>query len=138
MAVRGCNSVKPVVVLSKSNLGDRMQDLERLTSSVVMFLADLGPDRLQAFSYLFTKYDEHEVADIHNQLEYKYNHLVPREVANRAFVALLGDMVEKTAGDALGIQLINPSPGSEAAEILRKLATSPRIEDPNEVFRNFY
>ncbi|CAF2961828.1 unnamed protein product [Rotaria sp. Silwood2] len=67
-AIKGCKSVKPVVLVSYKSSGNRYEGLKNLTH----LLAGLIPgikDYIQAFSYLFTKYPENERDTIHASLK---------------------------------------------------------------------
>ncbi|CAF3371495.1 unnamed protein product [Rotaria sp. Silwood2] len=103
-AIKGCKSVKPVVLVSYKSSGDRYEGLKNLTH----LLAGLIPgikDYIQAFSYLFTKYPENERDTIHASLKDIYSTLNEKEKSNISFMNILTDMLYKTED---GAQIIDP------------------------------
>lgn len=131
-AVQGCHTVRPVLLLSAHSLGDRAQGVAKLAKILVNILVDVKP-ALPALSYVFTKFSERERAGLHARLVDVRKRLERHERANLPFVALVDDMIVKTAGSVLSIDLEQDRPKS----LLDRLLTSPAIKRPGSQFRHF-
>jgi hypothetical protein len=59
-----CKSIRPVIVLSKVSLGDRMQGLGDMAKILTKLFGNVD-DHLAAFTYVFTKFDKKESGEIH-------------------------------------------------------------------------
>ena len=97
-AMRGCRSVRLVVLVSFTNIGDRAEGISRLSNTLVRLFRDVHSS-LDSLTYIWTKVDsasqDHNA--IHEILKMKLKQLNANERSNTAFVALLNDMVRKTA-----------------------------------------
>lgn len=130
--VRLARSVRPLVLFSKNSMGDRFQGLLDISRILVRFVGSIE-QHLPTFSYVFTKYFKEESAEIHPFLDYKFKHLLDGERTDRAFVALLEDIVKKTVKGACVVDPINDDP----KVFWDALAKTSVIENPQEVFRDF-
>ncbi|CAF2869073.1 unnamed protein product [Rotaria sp. Silwood2] len=66
-AIQECQSVRPVILISYKNIGDRFERLKSLAHMLVGLIPTIE-DNINAFSYIFTKYPLHERATIHASL----------------------------------------------------------------------
>jgi energy-coupling factor transporter ATP-binding protein EcfA2 len=62
-AIKGCKSVKPVVLISYKSIGDRSEGLKKLTHVLAGMISDVE-DQSRTFSYIFTKYPQNERSTI--------------------------------------------------------------------------
>ena len=93
-AIRGCKSVKPVVLVSYKSLGVNCQGLKKFTHLLAGFIPGIQ-DQVRAFSYLFTKYPEGERRAIHASLGDIYQRLSVEEKSDSSFMNLFEDMLEQ-------------------------------------------
>jgi hypothetical protein len=134
-AVRLCKSVKLLIVLSRDNLGDRMTGFRTvLAKALTRFIPSLG-DRMDTFSYLFTKYPKGRDSEelIHSKLKDFVVHMNSEERSDTSFKALVADMVEKTSKGVMVLDPIKDNP----QEFLERLDDSASINDPEAAFCNF-
>jgi hypothetical protein len=129
-AVRKSKSVRPVVLISNKSVGDRGELIKSLAHLLVGIVANIK-DHLDSFSYLFTKYSDKELSQIHASLKSVKNHLTVEEKSDAAFVSLFESMLEATEDGALGIDPLNDEP----KKLLRTLTKIKAIQHPEEVFQ---
>ncbi|CAF4328451.1 unnamed protein product, partial [Rotaria magnacalcarata] len=110
-AIKGCQSVRPVIFVSYKNIGNQFERLKSLAHMLVGLIPTIEDNR-NAFSYIFTKYPPHERSTIHT---------------------LFDDMLRKTKRGVLCIDPVNDDPG----EILDELTKSGTISHSEEVFQFF-
>ena len=129
-AIRGCQSVKPVVLISYRSIGDNFQGLKSLTHLLAGFIPGIQ-DQIRAFSYLFTRYPEAERNTIHASLVDINQRLNDEERADGGFMNLFRDMLRKTRDRTRVLDPVNDEPGV----ILDELVESRSIRNPDEVFQ---
>ncbi|KAF9756169.1 hypothetical protein NGRA_3297, partial [Nosema granulosis] len=129
-AIKGCRTVKPVVLVSYRSIGDRFEGLKHFTRVFAGLIPGIR-DQIRTFSYLFTKYPKDERSTIHAALENVRQLLTPAEKSDTSFMNLFNDMLHKTEDGALVIDPIKGKPG----EILDELAESTAIHHPDKVFQ---
>ncbi|CAF4581295.1 unnamed protein product [Rotaria sp. Silwood2] len=128
--IKGCKSVKPVVIISYKSIGDRLQGLKDLMYVLSALIPGIQ-DQIEAFSYIFTKFPEKERDTIHALINDINENLKEEEKSDRSFTILLKDILKKTRKCARVLDPINDKPG----KILDELAKSPAIHHPEEVFQ---
>ena len=128
-AIKGCKSVKPVVLISFKSIGDRCDGVKDLAHAVVGLIPGIQ-DHLRSFSYLFTKFPSEEKATVHDLLKDVNKRLREEEKLDISFTNILKDMLQKTRRNPRVLDPIHDDPG----EILDELADSVCIENPDEVF----
>ena len=129
-AVKGCKSVKPVILISYLMVGDRGEGIKKLAHLLVKMVSNIS-DKLSCFSYIFTKYPAN--VDIHaSLLNIKQTSIDknPEERSDTNFMAVFDDLLEKTEDGALRLDPLKDKPRS----FLRKLIDSASIHNPQEVF----
>ncbi|CAF3535937.1 unnamed protein product [Rotaria sp. Silwood1] len=131
-AVKGCKSVKPVVLISYKSIGDRCRGVKELAHVVVGLIPGIK-DNIKAFSYIFTKFPDSEKQTIHALLRDINDELSEEEKSNSSFMSFLKDMLQKTRKSARVLDPIK----DQAGEILDELAESASISYPDEVFQFF-
>ncbi len=132
-AISGARSVKPVILVSQKSIGDRLEGVKKLADILVHLMPSIR-QQLHAFSYVFTKYKKKHSEEIHSKLKYKLQDLTREESSNDGFVALLGDMVQKTEKDAaIILDPINDKP----VELLSVLFNRGVIDKPAENFKSY-
>ncbi|CAF0828795.1 unnamed protein product [Adineta steineri] len=129
-AIKGCKSVKPIILNSSKSIGDKCEGLKKLTYVLVGMIPNIQ-DHIKAFSYIFTKYTQKEGKTIHAYLVDINNKLKDEEKSDISYTIVLKDMLIKTRKDPLVLDPINDNPG----EILDELAGGNFISHPEEVFR---
>jgi hypothetical protein len=129
-----CKSIRPVVVLSKVSLGDRMQGLGDMAKILTKLFGSVD-DHLAAFTYVFTKFEKKEAGEIHSKLQHFRRSLNKgHEKSNKALQSILQDMINKTKSGALVIDPLDDS----AKHVMEHLLTdSQPIEDPQHVINEF-
>ncbi len=131
-AVRLSHKLKPVILISGNSIGDRWEGVTKLSQTLIRFVSSIEVE-LPAFSYVFTKYSKDDAEDIHAILKYKLEHLTADEAMNDAFVAMLKDMVTKTATSVIVLDPLRDNP----QDLLSALVRSTYIENPRNVFTDF-
>lgn len=131
-ALRGAKSVRPIIVFSKEDVCSRGQGYKDLALTLASFIS-FTPEVQEAIQYLFTKYDKKESFDIPAALEGLRGDLNREEEANQAFVALLDDMIKKTADGAEILDLQADDPEALATLFLKK----PTIENTKDIFQQY-
>ncbi|ETO00734.1 hypothetical protein RFI_36706, partial [Reticulomyxa filosa] len=115
-ALQTCKNVKPVVLVSYTALGNRMACVRELVRTLVRIIPSIQ-DYLSAFAYVFTKFPDDQKQSIHATVLDTYESIEEGE-KDEGYRALLADIAEKTAKDALAPDLLNDPP----QELLKKLA----------------
>ncbi|CAF2103331.1 unnamed protein product [Rotaria magnacalcarata] len=131
-AIRVCESVKPVLLISYTSIGDRYEGLKDLTYTLARLIQNTK-DQIKVFSYIFTKYPKNEKETIHASLETINNTLSDQERSDTNFMDILRDMFEKTKKNACVLDPIKNDPST----ILDDLADSTNINHPENVFQFF-
>ncbi|KAL4445288.1 hypothetical protein ABPG74_022101 [Tetrahymena malaccensis] len=132
-AIRGCRSVRPVVLASNQSIGDRGEGIRRLAHTLVGLIKKVD-DHLYSFSYLFTKFNDKSIdqiaailinilASIHKNND---------EQSDHSFVSLFEDMVEKTQNQDGGYK-IEPLT-QKPLDYLKSLIKKQPIQNPDKVF----
>ena len=129
-AIKSCKSVKPVILFSYLSMEDRGEGIRKMAHLLVNMVVDIY-DKLNAFSYFFTKFPA--TTDIHATLLNIKKHVDTNEEerSDESFNALFTDMLEKTEEDAFRIDPIKDRPLS----VLKKLVQSASINNPREAFK---
>ena len=130
-AIKGCQSVKPIVLFSYKRIGDKCEGVKQLVHLLAGFIPSIK-DHIRAFSYIFTKYPDDEKKTISKTLEAVFKSLNNEEKSDIGFIDVLKDMIKKTRSgtSAYALDPIKDHPGN----MLDSLADSPAIENPDEVF----
>ncbi|CAF3339888.1 unnamed protein product [Rotaria sp. Silwood2] len=131
-AIKECESVKVVVLISYKSIGDRCHGVKSIARVLSAMIPDIQ-DTIKAFSYIFTKFPNQERDSIHALLCDINNRLNDTEKSNASFTDFLRDMLQKTKKGARVLDPIHDDPG----EVLDELARSASIERPEEVFHIF-
>ncbi|CAF0898603.1 unnamed protein product [Adineta steineri] len=131
-AIQACESVKPVVLISYKSIGDRYEGLKDLTHTLARLIQNIK-HQIKAFSYIFTKYPEHEKETVHASLETINDTLSDQERCDTNFMSILKDMLEKTKKKAYVLDPIQDDPST----ILDEVADSTAINHPENVFQFF-
>jgi len=128
-AVKGCKSVRIVLLVSYKSMGDRLNGIRNLTHILVQMVSGLKT-HMKAFSYYFSKFPEQERSTINavlNDLKTRMN----SELSEPSFKLFFDDMVKKTKNNRqIAIDLINDRPG----QYLDDLWDGTSISQPDEVF----
>jgi len=138
-AVKGCKSVRPVVLSSYLKLGDRGEGIRYLAHWLVDMVKDID-QHLSAFSYLFTKYppgkDIHAILlNIKNTLDEEDS----EESQDESFNKLLIDILEKCE-HSKSLNPIKPSDPEKAntfeepLKFVKKFLNTNSISNPEKVF----
>ncbi|CAF4609528.1 unnamed protein product, partial [Rotaria magnacalcarata] len=131
-AIRVCESVKPVLLISYTIIGDRYEVLKDLTYTLARLIQNTK-DQIKAFSFIFTKYPKNEKETIHVSLETINNTLSDQERSDTNFMDILRDMFETTKKNACVLDPIKNDPST----ILDDLADTTNINHPENVFQFF-
>ena len=132
-AIKGCKSVKPVVLFSYKRIGDKCEGVKTLVHLLAGFMPSIK-DHMSAFSYVFTKYPDQERKTISETLTAVYKDLTEDEKSDIGFTDVLKDMIKKTrtgGAQACALDPIKDDPGN----LLDGLADLPAIANPDEVFK---
>ena len=133
-AIRGCRSVKLVVVFSQKMAGDKWEGVTALARTLVKFIKDVE-SATASICYVFTKqWDPEEPIPV--SLRHKLRHLAPREKNDYGFRVLLEDMAKKTERE---VQILDLRSGDvpSRTDLLAYVARAKPIEDPSAVFRYY-
>ncbi|CAF4333156.1 unnamed protein product, partial [Rotaria sp. Silwood2] len=131
-AVKGCKTVKPLVLFSYKSMDDRCSGIKQLAHAIVGLIPSIK-DHIQAFSYIFTKFPEEEKKTIQATLQDINDKLNEEEKSNVSFTSFLKDMLRKTKRSSVVLDPISDKPG----EILDDLSDTASIDRPDEAFQYF-
>ena len=131
MAIRGCKSVKPVVLISYKSVGDQMTGLKKIIHLLAAMIPEMN-EYSKAFSFFFTKYPNRDKDGINATLRNIKKNLNEEEEVDEGFKILINRMIQKTANRPA--TTIDPLGGNPIA-ILNDLMDSEAIKRPDEVFR---
>ncbi|CAF0784452.1 unnamed protein product, partial [Adineta ricciae] len=130
-ALKQTKSVKLLVLSSYTSLGDRGQDIQKLTN-ILVNMVDRIENKFESIFYAFTKYPS-EINVNAELLDIKMSKVDRDEVlaSNKPFVAVLKDMIAKTGRTELKVHPIRDHPST----LMKILKSGTGIEHPEEVFR---
>ncbi|CAF4184508.1 unnamed protein product, partial [Rotaria sordida] len=131
-AIKGCKSVKPIVLISYNSIGDRLSGIKDLAHILVKLIPKIE-DYIRTLSYIFTKFPLNETNTICALLINAGETLNEAEKSDIAFSNLFRDMINKTRQGARTLDPIK----DDAFEILHQLAESKAITYPDEAFQFF-
>ncbi|ETN99574.1 hypothetical protein RFI_37896, partial [Reticulomyxa filosa] len=123
-ALQTCKSVKPVVLISYTALGNRMSCVRELVLTLVRVIQPIQ-DHLSAFAYVFTKFPDDQKQSIHALVNDTYNN-IQEEEKDEGYRVLLAHIAEQTEENVLAPDLLKDSP-----KILLK-----RLADPQNFIKN--
>ena len=129
-AIKGCKSVKPVILISYLMIGDRGEGIKKLAHLLVRMVSNIQ-DKLGCFSYVFTKYPSN--IDIHASLLNikKSIDKNQEESEDKPFMALFMDLLDKTEDGPIRLDPIRDRP----LQVLRKLVEALCIQNPKDCFK---
>ncbi|ETN99986.1 hypothetical protein RFI_37472, partial [Reticulomyxa filosa] len=131
-ALQTCKSVKPVVLISYTALGYRMNCVRKLARTLTGIIPSIQ-NHFSAFAYVFTKFPDDQKESIHALVEDTYNK-IQKEEKDEGYKALLEDIADQTENNVLAPDLLNDSPKI----LLKELANAQKfIKDPADVFQPF-
>ncbi len=129
-AIRGCKSVKPIILLSNKS-GDRFQAVKELAHMLVGMIPSIQ-EHLPSFSYVFTKFPPKELDAIPSILKSIIDNFKPEESADESFTTLIYDIQSKI--NMNGPTTIDVIKDNRELTIERLLSTA-KIAYPEEVFK---
>ncbi|ETO02547.1 Helicase conserved domain containing protein, partial [Reticulomyxa filosa] len=130
-ALQNCKSVKPVVLISYTALGNRMNCVKDLARTLVSIIQDIE-NHIRTFSYVFIKVPEDQKEFMSGYMETAYNSI--KNEGDEGFKAILADIVKKTRNGVTVPNLLKDSP-----HILLEELSNIRdfIQEPGDVFKPF-
>ncbi|ETO08112.1 hypothetical protein RFI_29278 [Reticulomyxa filosa] len=130
-ALQNCKSVKPVVLISYTALGNRMNCVKDLARTLVSIIPSIE-NHLSAFSYVFTKMPENERQYMNGHVKTAYDSI--KDEQDKGFKSILVDIVKKTRKGLNAPNLLKDSPNN----LLEELSDiKDFIKEPGEVFQPF-
>lgn len=137
-ALIGCRSVKPVVVLSSMNLGNRMEGVRALSKTLAGMVQSL-PAVLNSFEYIFTRYESNRTQNVmykqfDKMLEDMHTHERSHyDLADPNLSFLVKDMADKTRSGGMILMPLN----SNREDLFAKVCSAPVIANPAAHFKAF-
>lgn len=128
-AIQSCRSVKVVVLISNQGIGDRSQGIVKLLHVIIKMVKNVK-DHVDAFTFVFTKFDKGLERHVKTLLHEVYQNLKTPESTNPSFVALFNSLRKR---DIIILDPVNDEP----ARLLEHLSRCGRISNPAEVFQTF-
>jgi len=129
-AVKGCKSVRIVLLISYKSMGDKLTGVKNLAHILVQMVSGLK-SHMKAFSYYFSKFPEQDRSTINAMLK-DLKSKMNSEFMDPSFKLFFDDMVYKTRNNKqISIDLINDMPG----QYLDDLWDGASICEPDEVFK---
>jgi signal recognition particle GTPase len=129
-AVKGCKSVRIVLLISYKSMGDKLTGVKNLAHILVQMVSGLK-GHMKAFSYYFSKFPEQDRSTINAMLK-DLKSKMNSEFMDPSFKLFFDDMVYKTRNNKqISIDLINDMPG----QYLDDLWDGASICEPDEVFK---
>ncbi|CAF3851303.1 unnamed protein product, partial [Rotaria sp. Silwood1] len=131
-ALKGCKSVKILVISSYTTLGGRGEGIQRLAHILINMIHGVE-ERLESIVYAFTRYPPNENINA-LLLNIKLNKVDQDRYLSRdnVFVAVLKDMIQKTENDKA--YKIDPIHG-DRKPLIRELQRLCGIQYPQQVIR---
>lgn len=135
-AVMGCDAVSVIVLINKTGVGERYQYLETLVSEISKFLDSIDDGKvLESFIYIYPNFSfEDRDAIIEKITEF---HTQAELVGETKKAMILQDMLNKISADEHGETCFLDPLTSNREALFNKIAATPVIENPSEVFRQF-
>lgn len=132
-AIGQAKSVRPVILFSFKNVGDRLQNLKENIHYYGSLFNKLTTYVKLSFNYVFTNVTKENQGSIYPQLLNIHRHLTVREQNDKALTTMLFDMIDKAEKNL--IIEINPLDPSARDAILDQIIKSEEIPYPDEVIR---
>ncbi|ETO35047.1 hypothetical protein RFI_02028 [Reticulomyxa filosa] len=131
-ALKNCKSVKPIILIAYTALGNRMNGVRGLARTLVGIIPSIK-DHLTTFSYVLTKFPDKEKSSFHAMVKDTLTNM-PKDESDEGYKALLADIVKKTQKQVIAPNLIEDSP----SELLEKFSDLEFfIQDPSDAFQPF-
>ncbi|ETO30347.1 hypothetical protein RFI_06773 [Reticulomyxa filosa] len=130
-ALQNCKSVKPVVLISYTALGNRMSCVKELARTLVSIIQSIE-NHLTSFSYVFTKLPDDKKKFMHSLVRDTWQNV--KDEPDEGFKAILKDIAKKTQNGVIAPNLVNDSP-NPLIENLTDIKDF--IKNPGEVFQPF-
>jgi len=134
-AIQRAKSVKLVLVVSKTGMGDRFSTFLQTLDTITRLMGEnADAETLKAFSYVFTKFKDDYKSLLHKQFSSYKKH--QKGLGNgKLFLALLDDIISKTNPEA---NIVSPLDG-DAAKLLKHLWSENDAVglDPKDAFSAF-
>ena len=130
-ALKGCKSVRIVVLISNNSIGDRLTGVKDMAHIMIKMVSGLK-NHMKAVSYFFTKFPEQKAKTINAILKNLKDTMTPEEKSDQSFKLFIEDMIKKTRDNKqISINLIKDKPG----KYLDDLWELSSICQPDEVFQ---
>ena len=136
-AIKQCEEVKPILLISYRSLGDRFQGLKKLARTLTTMLPSFT-ENMKSISYFFTKFPQKERDTLKASLENVRKNLTAEEKFDAGFVKFFDDLIFKAKKKKqIDIQFIDPSLEDEADDILQDLKGGHFINIPADKFQTY-
>lgn len=133
-ALQRAKTIRPILVLSREGMGNRFSNLNESLEKVTGMCAVFDRKDLDAFNYVFTKYDEKHESLLHKQFFALVKNPPLEQEGNELFKAFAEDIATKTDPHA---NIVLPM-DKEPHELLRRLSQNKILEaDTKEFFPPF-
>ncbi|RNA15557.1 helicase carboxy-terminal domain [Brachionus plicatilis] len=121
-AIRCCQSVRLVVLISRRSLGDRYDGIIEIAELISQMIPSIL-DHLNSIIYIYTKFSSND------EIKRCINEALNRDGLSETIMEILDSMVEK---EPILIDPLNPT---SAKNVLRKIHRMNKINHPNEIFQ---
>ncbi|CAL6095518.1 Conserved_hypothetical protein [Hexamita inflata] len=152
-SIQCCKSVKPVVIISKNSVGDRLTHVYQLFTNLQRIFQNFDK-AIPSITYLFTQYSDNEQHQLLADFKNKLKNLNSQEKNNKSYNNFIKDIINKLVGvDKISFSssdedfsdkeqqnnesrlLLNPAQDNNL-DILDYLLQK-QIENPAQKFKNF-
>ncbi|ETN98841.1 hypothetical protein RFI_38646, partial [Reticulomyxa filosa] len=131
-ALKCCKSIKPVVLVSYTALGNRMSCVRGLARTLGQIISSID-DHLSAVEYVFTKFPKKEKQTIPALVRETY-FSIPKDETDKGYKSILADIARKTKKYVFAPHLLEDPP----LDLLQELTDIRSfIRHPEEVFQSF-
>ncbi|CAF4958277.1 unnamed protein product [Rotaria sp. Silwood1] len=129
-AIKGCKSVRPVILFSYKSIGDRCGGVKKIAHLLVGLIPGIQYHK-KCFTYIFTKFPENEKDTVHALINDVNRKLNQEEKSDTSFMILLRDILTKTKNGARVLDPMHDKP----ADMLDEFFETDAIHHPEDVFK---
>ncbi|CAF0939888.1 unnamed protein product [Adineta steineri] len=129
-AIKGCKSVKLVILISAMSIGDRQGGVKNLARTLIGLIPGIK-DHIRAVAYIFTKFSLEEKDTIHHLLKDAEQRMDEADKSDISYMLLFKDLVRKTRRN---VRIIDPLEG-DPLDMIDDFDDFQVINHPDEVFK---
>jgi len=129
-------SIRPVILISERNIGDRGGDLKRYANTINSIFPKFSTFS-EEINFIFTKFQKDDAQNLLNKINNLYNNLPKKDQLNESLKKFLNILKRKLIAENEPSKSILDPINDNRKEFLDLIFEKEEIKDPKKFFKNF-